>query len=50
MTHTPEQKTLRDELPDRIWLLEMELGEWVWCDDPSPDYEDRRTVEYVRMK
>lgn len=33
--------------PESIYLLDMG-NEWVWCDVPDPDYDDRSPVKYVR--
>lgn len=35
----------------KIYLLEMDQGEWVWCDDPKPDLcADRRVIEYQMVR
>ena len=38
----------RDEgHPETIYLLDMG-DELTWCDDPTPDFDDRNPVEYIR--
>lgn len=34
-----------------IYLLEMDQGEWVWCDDAYPDNcNDRTVIKYKRVE
>lgn len=34
------------DTPKTIYLLEEDDGNYVWCEDPDPDGEERRVFEY----
>jgi hypothetical protein len=41
-------QAFEQQCPDKIYLLDMGEDMPVWCDDASPDYDDRFSVEYIR--
>ena len=43
-----DREAFEQQCPEKIYLLDMGEDMPVWCDDASPDYDDRFSVEYIR--
>ena len=43
-----DMQAFEQQCPEKIYLLDMGEDMPVWCDDASPDYDDRFSVEYIR--
>ena len=44
-----QEQPLCNEVPDRIYLMDLGSGDIAWCDDPDPSGENDVAVEYVRV-
>lgn len=47
---TTDREAFEAECPQKIYLLDMGEDMPVWCEDSSPDNDDRFSVEYVRAE